>query len=81
MQKRAGYVGCKENTSVYRDGVLLFEHNYLCLDLANDRFRCISRNNLGVVQHVELLGGITAGVQKDGLLASRVVRQELKNTS
>ena len=60
------------------------KHNYcndLCLDLANDRLRCISRNNLGIVQHVEFLGGIATRIQKDSLLASRVVGQELKSTS
>ena len=34
---------------------------------------------LRVVQHVELLGSITAGVQEDSFLASWVVRQELGN--
>jgi len=71
----------EETTNVYRDGVLLFEHSYLCLDLANDRVRCISRNNLGVMQHVELLSGIATGVEKDSLLASRVVWQKLKSIS
>ena len=77
MRQRAGYVECKKNTNVYQ----LFEHSYLRLDLANDRVRCISRNNLGVMQHVELLSSIATGVQKDSLLASRVVWQKLKSTS
>lgn len=65
--------------------ILLFvvraKHNFhridLCLDLANHGVSSISRNDLGVVQHVELLCGIATGVEKDGLLASRVVRKEL----
>ena len=69
MQKREKYVG--ENTQICRDGDL-------CLDLADDRVRCVSRNNLGVVQHVELLGGIATRIQKDSLFASGVVGQELE---
>lgn len=39
----------------------------------NDGIRGISWNDLGVVKHVELLGGVTSGVEHDGLLPSWMV--------
>lgn len=37
-----------------------------------------SETDLWVVQHVELLSSVSPGVQHDGLLASRMVRHELR---
>lgn len=51
--------------------------SHLGLDLADDGVRSVSGDDLGVVKHVELLGGIATSVQKDGLLASGVVSEEL----
>lgn len=56
-----------------------FESSNLGLDLANDRVRGVSGNDLGVVKHVELLGSITAGIEQDGLLSSGVVAEEAGN--
>jgi hypothetical protein len=38
------------------------------LDAPNDRIRGIAREHLGVVQHVEFLRRVTAGVEKDFLI-------------
>lgn len=48
----------------------------LLLQVPNDRVRRISRNDLRVMQHVELLRRVPAGIQQDRLLSSRVIGQE-----
>ena len=48
----------------------------LLLQRADNRIWGVSWNDLGVVEHVELLGGVAAGVEHDGLLSSWVVWQE-----
>jgi hypothetical protein len=48
----------------------------LFLEGTNDRVRGISWNDLGVVKHVELLGGVAPCIEHDSLLSSWVVRQE-----
>ena len=53
-------------------------NNLWLLDLANDRFRSVSGDDLRVVKHVELLCSISAGVEEDSLLSSGVVRKELE---
>src|SRR6188768_3458589 len=68
---------CK--TSTKSPTLLLNRSHPLRLHLADYRVRCISGNDLGVVQHVELLCGVTAGVQHNGLLASRVVSEEVSH--
>lgn len=65
------YKGISKNTSV------AVKHLWL-LDLANDRLRSVSGDDLCVVEHVEFLCSISAGVKEDGLLSSRVVRKELR---
>lgn len=48
----------------------------LLFQSTDDRVGGISWNDLRVVKHVELLSGITAGVEHNGLLSSWVVWQE-----
>ena len=49
------------------------------LDLANDRLGSVSGNDLCVVEHVEFLCSISAGIKEDGLLSSGMVRKELRD--
>jgi len=49
---------------------------YLLLQGTDNRVGGVSWNDLGVVKHVELLGGITAGVKHDGLLSSWMIWQK-----
>ena len=43
---------------------------------SDNRVGGVSWDDLGVMKHVELLSGVTAGVEHDGLLSSWVVWQE-----
>lgn len=54
---------------MHRSGLLLLQRT-------DDSVGGISWNDLGVVKHIELLGSVTASVQKDSLLSSRVVGEE-----
>lgn len=47
------------------------------LDATDDSLRGVLVNHVGLVQHVEFFGGVATSVDQDGLLASRVVLQEL----
>lgn len=58
------------------DRQLWFHQSELLLEGTNDRVRGISWNDLGIVKHVELLGGVTPCIEHDSLLSSRMVRQE-----
>lgn len=72
LSKRAGYV------IVFSTGTTQqrFRVARLLLQCADDRVRCVSRDDLRVVEHVELLRRITARVEKNRLCASRVVWEE-----
>ena len=51
----------------------------LLLQCADDGVGRVSRDDLGVVEHVELLRRVAAGIEKDGLLTSRVVGKEARH--
>ena len=53
--------------------------NGLLLEGTDDRVGGVSWNDLGVVKHVELLSGVTPGVEHNSLLSSWMVWQEGSN--
>ena len=60
----------------YRNTTLII----CCEDLVtSDLIQAILLDDLAVVEHVELLGGILAGEHHDALLTARVLRQKLRD--
>lgn len=51
----------------------------LLLQGADDRVGGVSWDDLGVVKHVKLLGGVATGVEHDSFLSSWMVWQERSN--
>jgi len=47
------------------------------LDLANDGVRGMTRDNVELMHHEELLSGILTSVDENGLLTSGMIREEL----
>lgn len=49
------------------------------LHCPNDSIGGVTRNDLGIMQHIELFRSVSASVEQDGLFASRMIRKELYN--